>query len=101
MNGRPFKNGAPVFRSGSVRPVSLPRAADEAHPAHRRLGKGKRGAAKSAFGKHAPDIPMCTPATGAMIDLILAIDGMVAARRRIMCEAFALSVDDGPRHGSI
>ena len=47
------------------------------------FGQWQRGRAEAAFGKRAPDIPVSPPATGAVIDFIFAIDGMVAALRGI------------------
>ena len=52
------------------------------------------GCAKPAFGERPADIPVRATASGAMVDLIFAIDDAIAAVRRIVGEAFAGILDD-------
>ena len=40
---------------------------------------GKRGRAESAFGQRAADVPVGPPAAGAVVDLVFAIDRVIAA----------------------
>ena len=47
--------------------------------AHARFGQRQRRGAEGAFGRHAADQPMRPATTGAVIDLMLAIDGVIAA----------------------
>jgi len=51
------------------------------HRARLAAGFGERhgGRAKSAFGRHPADDPVGPPAAGAMVDFMLAVNGMVAA----------------------
>ena len=84
-----------------VRPVpaSLSRVGGFGHPvsvldddrpvvmAHAGLGQRKGSRAKGAFGRHAADQPLGPAAARAVIHLMLAIDNMIAAKRRIMGHA--------------
>ena len=46
--------------------------------AHARFGQRQRGRAEGAFGRHPADDPVGPPAAGAMVDLMLAVDGVIA-----------------------
>ncbi len=54
-----------------------------------RVGERDRCPAKAAFGGLAPDIPMRAAATGTMVNLIRAVQHMVAAVLETVGEAFA------------
>ena len=47
------------------------------------FGQWERGRAESAFGAKPADDPMTSAATGAVVDLAFAINGMIAAHVRI------------------
>src|SRR3546814_19640293 len=60
----------------------------------RSVGQRERRRAEAAFGGKAPDDPVRPTAAGAMVDLTLAIDGVIAAQRWIVCEClFPLAID--------
>src|SRR3712207_529676 len=58
----------------------------------------QRGRAEAAFRREASDIPVGAAAAGTMVDLVLAVDRMVAARRRIVPESLAVLCDDAVQH---
>lgn len=51
---------------------------------HAGFGKRQRGRAKRAFRRQATDDPVRPSASGAIIDLLFAIDRMIAAPCRVM-----------------
>ena len=58
-----------------------------AAPAIFHFGERQRGLAKAAFRRDPPDKPVGAAAAGAMVDLVLAIDGIVAALGRVVRES--------------
>ena len=55
--------------------------------AHTGLRKRKRGGTKGAFRRNATNQPMSATAAGAMVDLLLPIDRMIAAYCQIMLQS--------------